>query len=187
MNIFASKNGRMKKKKRWKIMLVAVGLLIVWNHIPYYYSNEKAVAYITSHAGEKSKCCCAGYVMRGLWHGGCPVSLLVLPAYGYAKTLPQMGFKEVPKEGYTPQKGDISVLPNNDKHVFGHIAVYNGTQWVSDFKQNSMLCSKTYRAIGKYQIFRATDGWHWKHVWTTPVDWYGWIEAAIKGWKQIKL
>ncbi len=175
------------KRKLLKVMLAAVGLLIVWNHIPYYYNNEKTVDYITNHAGTKSKCCCAGYVMRGLWHGGCPVSLAVLPAYGYAKTLPQMGFEEIPKEGYIPRKGDISVLPKNSNHVFGHIAVYNGTQWVSDFKQNSMLCSKTYRAIGEYQIFRATDGWHWKHVWTTPVDWYGWVEAAIKGWKQIKL
>lgn len=79
------------------------------------------------------------------------------------------------------------MLPKNSNHVFGHIAVYNGKQWVSDFRQNTMLCSKTYRTIGKYQIFRATDGWHWKHVWTTPKDWYGWVEAAVKGWRQIKL
>ena len=82
-------------------------------------------------------------VVRGLWHGVCPVSQAVLPAYGYAKILPQMGFEDVPKEGYTPRKGDISVVPKNSNHVFGHIAVYNGQQWVSDFKQNTMLCSKT--------------------------------------------
>ena len=69
---------------------------------------------------------------------------------------------------------------------FGHIAVYNGEQWVSDFKQKSIYPSGAYRTVGKYQIFRASDGWHWKHVWTTPVDWYGWIKSAIKGGNKIK-
>ena len=116
-----------------------------------------------------------------------PISLFVLPAYGYGKILPQMGFQEVTSENYTPQRGDISVLPQNSSHVFGHIAVYNGKQWVSDFKQNNMLCSKAYRASGQYRIFRIGDGWHWKHVWTSPVDWYGWIQAGIKGWRKIRL
>lgn len=174
------------KKKLSITLLCVLTTILIWNHLPYYYSNDKAVDYITKHAGQTSKCSCAGYVMRGMWHGGCPVSLVVLPAYGYAKILSQMGFREVSTKNYEPQKGDISVLPQNSKHVFGHIAVYNGEQWVSDFKQNYMLCSSAYRANGKYQIFRATDGWHWKHVWTTPADWCGWIEATIKGTKNIK-
>ena len=177
----------MKRKRIYKYTLIIIALVLVWNHLPYYYNNDKAVDFITSHAETKSKCSCAGYVMRGLWHGGCPVSILVLPAYGYSKILPQMGFHEVSSENYSPQKGDISVLPQNSNHVFGHIAVYNGKQWVSDFKQNNLLCSKAYRANGQYQIFRIEDGGHWKHVWTSPVDWYEWIQAAIKGWKKIKL
>lgn len=177
-------------KSKWKNRLLftlvcIVGAILIWNHLPYYYSNDKAVDYISNHAESKSKCSCAGYVMRGMWRGGCPIGLL--PAYGYSKTLPQMGFKEVSTKNYTPQKGDISVVPSNSKHPFGHIAVYDGKQWVSDFEQGGeILPSKAYRANGKYQIFRATDGWHWKHVWTSPSDWYGWIEATIKGWKNIK-
>lgn len=177
----------MKRKRIIKVALIVMGLVLLWNHLPYYYNNDKAVDFITGHAETKSKCSCAGYVMRGLWHGGCPVSLFVLPAYGYGKILPQMGFQEVTSENYTPQRGDISVLPQNSSHVFGHIAVYNGKQWVSDFKQNNMLCSKAYRASGQYRIFRIGDGWHWKHVWTSPVDWYGWIQAGIKGWRKIRL
>ena len=50
------------KKKLLKILLSALGLLIVWNHIPYYYNNDKVVAYITNHAGAKSKNSCAGPV-----------------------------------------------------------------------------------------------------------------------------
>ena len=170
-------------KKLAITLLYALAAILIWNHLPYYYSNDKAVDYITNHAETKSKCSCAGYVMRGMWRGGCPIGLL--PAYAYNKTLPQMGFEEISGEGYLPKKGDISVVPSNDSHPFGHIAVYNGKQWVSDFKQNNMLCSSAYKANGRYQIFRATDGWHWKHVWTTPADWCGWVEAAKKGWKNI--
>ena len=164
-------------KKIINIILIVIGAGILWNHLPYYYSNDKAVDYITNHAETKSKCSCAGYVMRGMWRGGCPIGLL--PAYAYSKTLSQMGFEEISTKSYTPKKGDISVLPQNSKHVFGHIAIYNGEQWVSDFKQKNMLCSSAYRANGKYQIFRATDGWHWKHVWTSPVDWYRWAETVV--------
>ena len=80
----------------------------------------------------------------------------------------------------------IPLSPTNRHTPFGHIAVYNGEQWVSDFKQKSIYPSGAYRTVGKYQIFRASDGWHWKHVWTTPVDWYGWIKSAIKGGNKIK-
>ena len=98
-----------------------------------------------------------------------------------------MGFREMKAENYIPQKGDISVLPQNDRHVFGHIAVWNGNQWVSDFKQKDLYPSQRYKAVGNARICRNKDGWHWKHVWTSPMDWYGWVEAAVKGWKHIKL
>lgn len=174
------------KKKTAIIAICIIGTILVWNHLPYYYSNDKTVDFITNHAKKESLCSCAGYVMRGMWNGGCPIGLL--PAYAYSKTLPQMGFEEISVNGYTPMKGDISVIPSNKERPFGHIAVFNGKQWVSDFKQGGeILPSKAYRDKGKYQIFRATDGWHWKHVWTTPVDWYGWVHAAIKGWRKIKL
>ena len=175
----------MKRRKVLKVALVILTIGLIWNHLPYYYCNDKAVDYISRHAGTKSKCSCAGYVMRGMWRGGCPIGLL--PAYAYSKTLPQMGFQEISTKDYRPRKGDISVIPQNDKHVFGHIAIYNGKHWVSDFTQNNLLPSKAYRKNGQYQVFRAEDGWHWKHVWTSPVDWYGWIQAAIKGWKNIKI
>ena len=99
----------------------------------------------------------------------------------------RMGFEEIAIKNYKPQKGDISVLPTNKRSVFGHVAVYNGQFWVSDFIQKKgMFPSTAYKNNGKYQIFRATDGWHWKHVWTSPVDWYGWIKATIIGRDKIK-
>ena len=172
-------------KKTIIVICCIVGVILVWNHLPYYYNNDKVTTYATNNVEPKSKTMCAGYVIEAMWHGGCPIGLV--PAYAYNKILPQMGFIEIGIDGYKPMKGDISVVPSNNTHPFGHIAIYNGKQWVSDFAQgNQILPSKAYRANGKYQIFRATDGWHWKHVWTTPIDWYRWVESVVKwGWKKI--
>ena len=175
----------MKKKKLIKVICFIIGVILIWNHLPYYYNNEKVADYATNNVAPKSRTMCAGYVIKAMWHGGCPIGLL--PAYAYNKVLPQMGFVEISENGYKPLKGDISVVPSNKTHPFGHIAIYNGKQWVSDFEQgDQILPSVAYRANGKYQIFRATDGWHWKHVWTAPIDWYGWVESVIM-WSMKKL
>ena len=177
----------MKKGKKMflKVIGYIVGVILIWNHLPYYYNNDKVADYATTHAELNSRTMCAGYVIKAMWHGGCPIGLV--PAYAYNKILPQMGFEEISIKNYKPQKGDISFLPTNKRSVFGYIAVYNGKHWISDFDQkNKIYPSTACRVNGKYQIFRATDGWHWKHVWTSPLDWYGWIHAAIKGRNKIK-
>ena len=95
-------------KKKTKGIIIAISVILIWNHLPYHYSNEKAAAYVTSHSAPKSRSMCAWYVIKSMWHGGCPIGLI--PAYAYEKTLPQMGFEEIPSKGYKPMKGDISVL-----------------------------------------------------------------------------
>ena len=82
----------MKRRKVLKVALVILTIGLIWNHLPYYYCNDKAVDYISKHAGTKSKCSCAGYVMRGMWRGGCPIGLL--PAYAYSKHYHRWGSKK---------------------------------------------------------------------------------------------
>ena len=36
---------------------------------------------------------------------------------------------------YTPMAGDVTVYDGNSSHVNGHVEMYNGEQWVSDFFQ----------------------------------------------------
>ena len=172
-----------KMKSRTKVIIIVIAAILVWNHLPYRYSNEKTVAYATSHVAPQSRSMCAWYVTKGMWRGGCPIGLV--PAYAYEKTLPKMGFEEISTKEYKPMKGDISVLPQNKKSSFGHIAIYDGNNWVSDFKQNNFYPNTTYKKNG-YKIFRANDGWHWKHVWTSPIDWYGWTKSLVKGFNKIK-
>ena len=167
-----------------KTFLIMIGIMLVWSHLPYHYNNEKVAAYATIHAAGGSRCMCAWYVVKAMWRGGCPIGLI--PAYAYDKTLPQMGFNEISTEGYRPMTGDISVLPQNEKSQFGHIAVWNGKQWVSDFRQKSIYPGSAYRKNGGFKVFRAKTGWHWKHVWTSPVDWYSWIKSFVRGYDKIK-
>lgn len=174
----------MRKKKLIITIASVVAAIVIWEHLPFYYNNTKTADYATNHAAPHSRTMCAGYVIRAMWHGGCPIGLV--PAYAYNKILPQIGFQEISENGYKAQKGDICVLPQNKRSSFGHIAVYNGKVWVSDFKQNSIYPSWAYREKEQCQYFRATDGWHWKHVWTTPLDWFGWVEALHDGFDRIK-
>ena len=47
----------------------------------------------------------------------------------------KIGYKEIPEEFNKPQLGDIYIITKTDKHQYGHIAGYDGSQWISDFKQ----------------------------------------------------
>lgn len=58
-------------------------------------------------------------------------------------------------DGYTPQKGDIAVFEPTDNHKYGHIQMYDGEQWRSDFKQNNFSPGSGYTKDGvPYTVYR---------------------------------
>lgn len=76
-------------------------------------------------------------------------------AWMYINFLPTIGFKHIgtyTQNGYTPEPGDIAVYfkDGNDK-VPGHICMWTGVKWCSDFKQNNMI---VYRNTKEAYIFR---------------------------------
>jgi hypothetical protein len=54
-------------------------------------------------------------------------------------------------KSYTPMKGDIMVFGNTSNHIHGHIQMYNGSNWISDFVQRTPY---PWRDYGNYSIFR---------------------------------
>ena len=86
------------------LLVVVAAIMLYAENANYTFDKEKAPTYVTKHAEVKSRTWCAWYVMRALQEGGCPIYLL--PAYGYSWLLPRMGFVEVSKENYVPQKGE---------------------------------------------------------------------------------
>lgn len=87
-------------------------------------------------------------------HGG--ISSIILPIWGYKYLLPYQGFKEIDLTNYKSRKGDIVVFPRVKHHISGHIAMYNGKQWVSDFKQKYFITVKLYKNC-KYVIYRHSN------------------------------
>ena len=62
----------------------------------------------------------------------------------------KMGFRSIQRG--KPKKGDVYVQDRTKSHVHGHIAMYSGKNWISDFVQNS---DQVYRSdAGKRYYYR---------------------------------
>lgn len=122
------------------------------------FNIDAAVNYLDAHAHNKTVKSCAMYVRRALEAGGLDTRNHPESAADYVDYLGKLGFNlivngygdQLPDE-YSPQKGDIVVIGRVGIHKHGHIAMYNGKQWVSDFRQKSF---KIYDTIKDYTIWR---------------------------------
>ena len=114
-----------------------------------YYNINDAVKFTQDHALNNSSNCCAWYVMRGLHSGNCYIPILAASDYRYI--LPLYGFKEIKTKEFI--KGDIVVFQRNPKHIYGHIAMYDGNKWISDYVQKGIIVNKDYKN-SNYFIFR---------------------------------
>ena len=115
----------------------------------------KAADVATQRAAGASTGYCARRVREALEAGGykLPANMPRSSAYMYKDILPQMGFKEISPSSQF-QKGDVMVFDNNRSHPHGHIQIYNGSQWVSDFKQNNMIPYRDKSSAGRAHLFR---------------------------------
>ena len=103
---------------------------------------EKTLKHLREHAHDKSTHYCARYVRQALEAGGL-VGFRVPSAKDQVKlnTLASIGFKKIAEAsdnttspGYTPQAGDIAITFENGNHA----AMYDGTKWISDFRQKGL-------------------------------------------------
>lgn len=68
------------------------------------------------------------------------------------RTLVNAGFRQVYDQ---PHAGDIAVIQNIVGHDSGHVCIYDGQQWISDFVQRSLYPGQAYRNIQPhYELFR---------------------------------
>ena len=135
------------------ILLVALAMCGLLYLRSCEWNPEKAAEYVTKNAENKSVGLCAKNVRKGIIAGGIPL-YQGGDAWSYKYLLPILGFKEI--EDVNDKKvGDIVVFQPIGKRYFGHIAMWNGKQWVSDFKQRSIIVHSDYRKDGcEYSIFR---------------------------------
>ncbi|MBQ3364273.1 MAG: hypothetical protein IJG42_10025 [Muribaculaceae bacterium] len=144
-----------KARKVFFVLSIVIAVYAVWTQT-YRFNVEKATKFLTKNRQEKSTHCCAWYTMRALQEGGCPA--IILPAQWYSYFMPLVQFEEVPQDGYTPMKGDVAVFERPEwrswkmiSQWWGHVDMYNGEQWISDFKQQKM---NPYNKPVPYRIYR---------------------------------
>jgi hypothetical protein len=135
-----------------KLLIGLLALLLgygIWTQT-YTWRPNRAIAHLDRCALSRSHTCCAWFVMRAMQSGGCPIG--ILPAWAYRYALPLYGFHRVQTTDY--KKGDICVFPApGGKHIWGHIAMWDGKQWVSDFKQQDIVPGRAYEHL-PYRIYR---------------------------------
>jgi GH24 family phage-related lysozyme (muramidase) len=111
------------------------------------FDVAKAVAALNANAEPGSLGKCAKYVRLAINAGGIATPGNPVSACNYNPYLEKLGFKQVSTTTY--EKGDIAVFEafQGDKkyHEHGHIQMWNGTQWVSDFKQRDYWAGPDYR------------------------------------------
>jgi hypothetical protein len=131
--------------------------------------KKKFARHMDDFAKRESTGWCAEYVRKGLEVGGLHIKEEDhrKKAKDYGPILEKYGASVVPKYPYTPRTGDIVIFqpipPKNaqepTKHPDGHMQMWDGRQWVSDFKQNNFC---PYRGDPKgitsdYTIYRFPD------------------------------
>lgn len=117
-----------------------------------------SIRTLINNAGNYSKHQCAKYVRMALEAGGINTNNRPESAYKYKNFLPTIGFNLIGKiygkesqdrwSSTNARQGDIAVM---DHGVHGHICMWSGSQWISDFKQKNMW---VYGGNGECSIFR---------------------------------
>lgn len=136
------------------MIVISAGSLLYLHHCEW--RPEEAAYCATEHAQKRSVGMCALYVRRAIIAGGVPLHIGG-NAWTYKYTLPLLNFHKVGKKSER-EVGDIVVFQPIGGRKFGHIAIWNGTQWVSDFKQRGIIVHSDYLKEGsEYTIYRRNN------------------------------
>ncbi|MEH3170875.1 NlpC/P60 family protein [Enterobacter quasiroggenkampii] len=118
------------------------------------WNKHAAALHARQNAGTSSQKRCGEYTRKAIRAGG--VDIGNAPnAKDYGSNLERAGF-HVLGQGETLQEGDVVVIqPYAGGNPAGHMAIYDGTTWYSDFRQRDMWGGPGYRSSRPaYKIYR---------------------------------
>lgn len=96
------------------------------------WDKNAAVKHLDSHARASSQGRCAQFVRESVEAGGLRLQRCA-SAKDYDRSLLAAGFAAVQTQEFVA--GDIVVIAPIPGHPHGHMAMFNGTLWISDFRQ----------------------------------------------------
>jgi hypothetical protein len=114
---------------------------------------DKFVKHLDMHAfrDRHGKGQCGEYVRKALEAGGAHFNEYLPPRYGklYGSTLERLGFHKISVDDpdhFPFIRGDVMVMqPHKGGKQAGHVAGYDGTNWISDFVQRDFWAGPDYR------------------------------------------
>lgn len=108
---------------------------------------NRAIEHLNqSSAGRHSTGNCAKFVRLAIAAGGGVPVMSTKHAKDYGPNLEAAGFHAL--TNVNPQAGDVAVIQPVPGHPDGHMAMYNGSIWVSDFQQqHGYYPGDTYRRV----------------------------------------
>jgi hypothetical protein len=117
------------------------------------WNIEVAVEYLNAKARPHSVSRCAEFVRSAIEAGGIQL-VRRRSAKDYGPSLEMSGFAIV--ETVLFVMGDVGIIQPVPSNQHGHMAMYNGTNWVSDFKQmHGLYPGPTYRRMKPdFSIYR---------------------------------
>lgn len=154
------------KKRSLILLLSSVIVILEFLPISYTYNNDAATLYVKEHAENRSQGLCAKYVRKAIEAGGCPTYGHPKHACKYHSFLLKLGFEEYDDiNAYHPVKGDIVVIDSYGSHESGHIAMFDGKRWYSDFPQKNMFGLRGKQPTKQqYCIYHKPDGKYYRRL-----------------------
>ena len=102
------------------------------------WNKEDAIKHLTKHANNHSLGRCAEYVRIAIEAGGVHLQRHK-SAKDYGSSLIRVGFHEIvhrhADSHYHHRAGDVAVIQPIEGHPDGHMTMFSGVIWISDFKQ----------------------------------------------------
>lgn len=120
---------------------------------------EKFTTHLRKHAKQRSQRICATRVREALQAGGANTVGHLIDAKTYGPVMLRNGFHKITvekPEGYVFMKGDVVVIePYEGGNPSGHIAGFDGKNWLSDFVQTGFWPGPGYRTHRpSYVVYR---------------------------------
>jgi len=113
---------------------------------------EKAGRHLESHAQPKAAGACARYVREAIEAGG-PSLNRTNSAKDHGPSLTAVGFELSGTSLYL--RGDVVIMQNFADHPHGHMPMYTGSKWISDFVQIDFWPGPAYRTSKPtFKIYR---------------------------------
>lgn len=97
---------------------------------------------------------CAKSVRIALQNAGAKFSRHPVAASDWGATLKEIGYRKIQPAFDAPKEGDIYIIQRTKQHIYGHIAGFSGSAWVSDFQQKNHA---VYKGDVAYEYYRLDD------------------------------